>query len=71
MVVTTNLRRIAKFKHTRRRAQPKTPPIQRSSDRNNLTNHRRWYGRVDDVFQEDLPLKNPLPHFGLSEYTAF
>jgi len=61
MMVTTNLRRIAKFMNTRREAQPKTPPIQRSRDRNNLTNYRRWYDRVDGVFEEDLPPGEPAP----------
>lgn len=61
MMVTTNLRRIAKFMNTRRKAQPKTPPIQRSRDRNNLTNYRRWYDRVDGVFEEELPPAEPAP----------
>lgn len=61
MMVTTNLRRIAKFMNTRRKALPKTPTIQRSRDRNNLTNYRRWYDWVDSVLEKDLPPEDPAP----------
>jgi hypothetical protein len=58
-MVTITLRRIAKSMNTRGKAQPRTPPIQRSLDRNNLTNYRRWYDRVDAVFEEYLPPEEP------------